>query len=317
MVNKFGSEEPIFKFFGRSHLDYRQLFEKFTFEGRTSYALAAIANEELDIPKLDYEGTLEQLYNRDFVHFITYNARDVEVLVKLDDKFKFIALVNQMAHENTVDFSAVLGTVQYVETGIANHAHYVLKKVVHDKVISNHDKVEGAVVLNPKIGMHDWIGSVDINSLYPNTIRSLNISPEKIIGQFTNTEDEADWEAINRGDENVRCTLILQSGEQEVHTAAEWKRWLIDNKFAISAYGTVFDQGNGRGVVADILGFWYSERKRLQAEKKKYAKLAKDKRKNTGFEIPEDWLTEVSARKSITSETASIFNDEDGIPNMV
>ena len=62
MVNHFGNEEPIYKFSGRSHLDYRQLFEKFTFEGRTSYALANIANEELDIPKLDYEGTLEQLY---------------------------------------------------------------------------------------------------------------------------------------------------------------------------------------------------------------------------------------------------------------
>lgn len=237
--------------------------------------LSKMSIEEL--LQLDKQLQAEQQYES-FKTFIAYNSRDVEVLVKLDDKFKFIALTNQMAHENTVDFSAVLGTVQYVETGITNHAHNVLKKVVHDKVISNHDKVEGAIVLTPNKGLHEWIGSVDINSLYPNVIRSLNISPEKVIGQFTNVIDEEDWEAIARGDMSKRCTLILESGEQDVRSAYEWKQWLIDSKYALSAYGTVFDQSNGRGVVPDILGFWYTERKRLQAEKKKYAKLAKDEK---------------------------------------
>jgi DNA polymerase elongation subunit (family B) len=276
MKNRFGNEEPIYSLSGRAHLDYLRLFEKFTFEGRTSYALANIALEELDIPKLEHEGTLEELYKNDFLTFCLYNIRDVEILVKLDEKFKFIALTNQMAHENTVPFGAILGTVKYVETGIANHAHYVLKKIVHDKNISQHDKVEGAVVLSPKIGLHEWIGSVDINSLYPNVIRSLNISPEKIVGQFTNVEDEYDWLAIYEGREDVRCILIFEGGEQQIKTAAEWKEILKKNKWALSAYGTVFDQGNGRGVVADILGFWYTERKRLQAEKKKWGKKVKE-----------------------------------------
>lgn len=274
MMNHFGNEEPVYRFQGRSHLDYKDLFQKFTFEGRTSYALGNIAAEELDIPKLDYEGTLEELYKNDFIHFICYNARDVEVLVKLDLKFKFIALVNQMAHENTVDFAAILGTVKYVETGITNHAHRVLNRIVHNKVIGQNNKVEGAVVLTPKVGMHKYPGSVDIKSLYPNVIRSVNISPEMIVGQFTNMEDERDWEAIRRADPHVRCTLILENGEQIVKTAQEWKHVLTEMKWAISGYGTVFDQGHGRGVVADILGFWYTERIRLQGEKKKYGKLA-------------------------------------------
>ena len=243
--------------------------------------LSNLSLSDEDIVKLSdedllslYEEVDKDAKNLSFIYWVAYNARDVEVLVKLDEKFKFIALVNQMAHENTVDFAAILGTVKYVETGIANHAHRVMQKIVHDKNISNHDKVEGAVVLSPKIGMHKLLASVDIKSLYPNTIRSLNISPEKIVGQFTNTEDEHDWEAINQGNPNVRCTLILENGTQETRSGAEWKEWLIDNKFAISGYGTVFDQGNGKGVVADILGFWYTERIRLQAEKKKYGKLA-------------------------------------------
>ena len=279
MVNRFGTEEPIYRLTGRAHLDYMRLFQKFTFEGRTSYALGNILQEEVGVGKLDYEGTLEQLYNNDFPTFIAYNFRDVDGLVQLDQKFKFIALANQMAHESTVDFSAVLGTVSYVETAIANHAHYVLNKRVHDKNIQDHDKVEGAIVMSPVPGLYEWVGSVDINSLYPNTIRSLNISPEMIVGQFgfhpEGGEGEAAWRDIRAGNQN-RHTLILESGEQHVATAQEWQQLLTEQKWALSAYGTVFDQGSGRGVVADILGYWYTERKRLQAEKKKWTKVLKD-----------------------------------------
>lgn len=63
MVTRFGSEAMIYKLFGRSHLDYLELFKKFTFEGRESYSLANIADAELDIPKLEHEGTLEELYH--------------------------------------------------------------------------------------------------------------------------------------------------------------------------------------------------------------------------------------------------------------
>lgn len=206
-----------------------------------------------------------------FVYMVAYNARDVEVLVKLDNKFKFVALANQMSHENTVDFNAVLGTVKYVETGITNHAHNVLNRVVHDKRIGDHDRVEGAIVLTPKPGMYDWVFSCDINSLYPNVIRSLNISPEKIMGQFTQKEQA--WSDIQNGAEARHC-CIFESGEQLVFTASEWKGILAEHKWAVSAYGTVFDQGGDVGVVPDIITYWYTERKRLQAEKKKWHKEA-------------------------------------------
>lgn len=273
MVDRFGSPEPIYKFTGRSHLDYMKLFQKFTFEGRVSYALGNILQEEVGVGKLEYDGSLEDLYKKSFPLFVAYNFRDVDGLVQLDAKFKFIALANQMAHENTVGFDAVLGTVAYVETGITNHAHNVLKKIVHDKVISNNEKVEGAVVMSPWKGLHELLGSVDLNSLYPNTIRSLNISPEMIIGQFV--EKEESWRDI-RDKSSKKHTLILESGEQICMSGADWRESLVENLWAISAYGTVFDQSKGTGVVADILGYWYTERKRLQAEKKKWAKTVKD-----------------------------------------
>lgn len=306
MVSRYGAEEPIYKLTGRTHLDYMRLFQKFTFEGRVSYSLGNILQEEVGVGKLEYEGTLEQLYHDDFEKFVAYNFRDVDGLLQLDDKFKFIALANQMAHENTVMFDAVLGTVSYVETGITNHAHYKLGKIVHDKNIQENEKVEGAIVMTPKIGLHDWVGSVDINSLYPNTIRSLNISPEKIIGQFTSKEQA--WADIREGNDR-RHTLIMENGSQDVATAAEWKQILWSLKWAISAYGTVFDQSNGRGVVADILGFWYAERKRLQAEKKKYGEMVKAlKAQRKGTLTSEEMKIVKAHMERKTSETKAANN---------
>ena len=267
-VEKFGVKNLTVSIFGRSHLDYLQLFKKFTFEGRTSFALAAIAEDELDIPKLEFDGTFEELYNDDFEHFIRYNIRDTEILHRLDQKFNFISLANQMAHENTVLLESVLGTVKISEAGITNNAHNALGVIVCDKKpTADHGKVEGAIVLTPKIGLHEWIGSVDINSLYPSTIRALNISPEKIIGQFTAGEE--DWKGIMEEDDKSHL-LVFENGEEYSKTGKEWNEFLKSASAAISAYGTVFDQANGVGIVPNMLGSWYAERKKMQKLKKEW-----------------------------------------------
>jgi DNA polymerase elongation subunit (family B) len=115
------------------HLDYMRLFKKFSQGGRESFSLAAIADSELDIPKLHYEGTLENLYKTDFTTFIRYNIRDTEILLKFEEKFKYIALANTMAHEATVEFDAVFGSVKLIDTAIINYSRHELKKIVYDR----------------------------------------------------------------------------------------------------------------------------------------------------------------------------------------
>lgn len=286
-VERFGSPAIVYSLNGRTHLDYMDLFKKFTFEGRQSYSLGNIAAEELSIPKLDYDGTLEQLYNKDFVHFVTYNARDVEVLVKLDEKYRFIQLVNQMSHENTVPFTAMLGTVRYVETGIMNFAHNLTEDlaktfgtsmlIAADKVFSNvkNKKVEGAIVMVPRMGLWEWLGSVDLTSLYPSVIRALNMSIETFIGQFGTVDDpqygEDAWYAIWK---KLKTKWIANiDGEDYEMSGEEWHEFMREQNWAISAFGTIFDQSKP-GLVASVLTFWFNERKRLQKEKKKYGKLA-------------------------------------------
>lgn len=282
MVSRFGTESPTYQLFGRTHLDMLDLFKKFTFEGRTSYSLANISAEEIDMPKMDYDGTLEHLYNNDFSRFAAYNIVDVVCLIKIEQKFKFIQLVNQMAHENTVPFAAMLGTVRYVETGITNYAHNVHKLIVQNKntQLVENEKVEGAIVLIPRAGLHKWIGSVDITSLYPSVIRALNMSSETFIGQFI-LEEKA-WKGIQEKDHNEWTAEI--DGMEYSMTGKEWSEFIRLKNYALSAFGTLFDQ-NKPGMVADTLTYWFTERKRLQAEKKKAAKVADKLRAELGQSI--------------------------------
>lgn len=182
---KFGSvKDPVLNLISRPHLDYLRLFKKFNLTTRQSFSLEAVGMDELGIPKLKYDGTLHGLYNNDFIKFLQYNTHDVRLIKLLDDKYKYIELANRMVHEATVNFEAVFGSVMLIDTAITNFAHNKLKKIVTNRVPRPEgDPVEGALVVTPKPGFYEWVGACDINSLYPSTIRSLNLSPEKLVGQ--------------------------------------------------------------------------------------------------------------------------------------
>lgn len=254
---------------GRILMDYMQLFKKFEMAGRASYKLEVITEEIMpDLPKLKYDGTLEQLYRRDFNHFIRYNLRDTECLRGFEKVKGYVGVANMMYHMSTGRYRDVAGTLRLADCSIINYCHYELGKIVPDaKPVEGgdgdeDDKAEGAYVLEPKAGLHKWIASIDINSLYPSAIRSVNISPEKLRGQFVEAIEA--FEHIMR-DSDARLTFQDEkTGEFIVKTAREWKAWLLERKYSISGYGTVFDQSSGPGVIPAILTDWFAKRKHYQ-----------------------------------------------------
>ena len=295
LFERFGNEEVTYDIIGRVHLDYMQLYRKYTYEERHSYALDFISKMELGEQKTPYEGTLDQLYNKDFVKFIEYNRQDVALLGRLDDKLKFIALSNELAHQNTVLIQTTMGAVAVTEQGIINEAHR-RGMVVPDRIRREpgSDPAAGAYVAYPKKGLHDWIGSIDINSLYPSVIRALNMAPETIVGQLrqTLTEEEIErrmtiekksfagaWEgefgsfeyqAVMRKDRAQSITIDWETGESNILSAAEVYELIFNNDqpWFLSANGTIFTH-EFAGVIPGLLERWYAERKELQAKKKK------------------------------------------------
>lgn len=307
-IQKHKKEFLSYDLVGRIHLDYLELYMKNTANELHSYRLDYVGEIETGENKTPYEGTLEQLYNNDFRKFIEYNRQDVMIMVHIDNKNKFIDLHNNVAHTNTVTIPSTLGSVNLIDQAIINEAHsYNLIMPEKPKYDDNNDdekefkitdSVAGAYVVNPKVGLHDWIGSLDIQSLYPSTIRTFNMSPETLVGQIRPTMTEEylkkkvkeenysptdAWGTIFMVLEldevykksNKTITVDFVNGDTLELSGKEFYELIFhsEEEWCVTANGTIFTT-KFQGIIPHILERWYNERvdmkKKLKENKKRY-----------------------------------------------
>jgi DNA polymerase elongation subunit (family B) len=291
---RYGKTAQTYDLVGRVHLDYLELYRKYTYEERHSYRLDAIAEYELGETKVPYEGTLDQLYNNDFKEFIRYNRQDCALLDKLDKKLKFLDLSNKLAHENTVLLQTTMGAVAVTEQAIINEAHRRGFQVPNRTKMSEREDTAaaGAYVAYPKEGVQDWVGSLDINSLYPSAIRALNMGPETIVGQLRQTMTEEyiqsliakgksfagawegkfgslEYEAVMNKEIGTEITIDWEDGTSDLLSAAEVYKLIFESNqsFMLSSNGTIFTYEK-EGIIPGLLKRWYAERKEMQAKLK-------------------------------------------------
>jgi DNA polymerase elongation subunit (family B) len=289
---KYGKTAITYDLVGRVHLDSLELYRKYTYEERHTYRLDAIGEMEIGENKTVYEGTLDQLYNNDFRKFIEYNRQDCALLDKLDKKLKFLDLANTVAHENTVLLATTMGAVAVTEQAIVNEAHHrgmiVPSRPRRDD--TENTQAAGAYVAFPKKGIHDYIGSMDINSLYPSVIRALNMGPETIVGQLRQdyTRDEIEtkmakgssfagaWEGkfganeydfVMNKDKANDIIVDWENGDTDVMTGAQIYEMIYESNrpWMLSANGTIFTH-EFEGIIPGLLKRWYAERKEMQAK---------------------------------------------------
>jgi DNA polymerase elongation subunit (family B) len=178
-----GRPQTHYNIFGISMLDYLDLYQKFIPTKQESYKLDYIGKVELGKGKdeMPYD-TFREWYTKDFQSFIDYNIQDVEIVDGLEDKLKLIELVLTMAYEAKVNYTDVFSQVRMWDMLIYNYLKKDNIMIPPKEDNIKEDKYDGAYVKDPITGMHNWIVSFDINSLYPHLIMQYNISPEKIIG---------------------------------------------------------------------------------------------------------------------------------------
>ena len=179
----YGKETTEYTLVGLAVLDYLQLYKKFTYTQQESYRLDHIAYVELGEKKLDYSEmeSLHQLHKLDYQKFIDYNIKDVELVDRLEDKMRLIEQAMTIAYDAKVNFGDVFTQVRMWDTLIHN---YLLEKqvVIPPKDAKSKDsKYEGAYVKDPQRGLHNWVMSFDLNSLYPHLIMQYNISPDTFV----------------------------------------------------------------------------------------------------------------------------------------
>jgi len=182
--NSFGKASlKTYKLEGIEVLDYIDLYKKDNRQVQESYRLDHISSVELGEKKLDYSefANLHQLYKNDYQKFIEYNIKDVELVERIEDKLKLIELAMAIAYDAKVNYEDNHSQVRMWDVLIHN---YLLDKnivIPQKKIKHKSEAYEGAYVKDPQVGLHKWIMSFDLNSLYPHLIMQYNVSPDTII----------------------------------------------------------------------------------------------------------------------------------------
>ena len=267
---KFNRELNSYSIDGVAVLDYIELYRKFTYSQQESYRLDHIAHVEVGEKKVDYSQfeSLHQLYKHDYQKFIEYNIKDVELVEKLEDKMKLLELALTLAYDNKVNYEDVFTQVRMWDAIFYNYLKR--KNIVIPQMKRGEKKTafEGAYVKDPILGMHQWVASFDLNSLYPHLIMQYNISMETLLEPAKYTDEMKQFIATKK----INVDTLLS---QQIDT-----RELKDFNVGITPNGQMFSNKE-QGVMPEIMDTMYKDRtryKKLAIEaKKKIETVLEDK----------------------------------------
>ena len=255
---------------GVALLDYLALFKKFTFSEEASYRLDVIATKELGRGKTEFEGSLQNLYETDMEKFIEYNINDVELVVDLDNKKKFLELAIGIAHKGRIPYEDIFYSSRYLEGAILSDLKRK-KQVAPNKPARNNSdkKFVGAFVKIPKPGFYEWVFDLDLTSLYPSIIMSLNISPETKVAKLLDWNEE---DFLGEKDRHWKLYNFEMKESVEIDTS-QLLEFLKQTKYHISSNGIIYLPNETRqGVIPTILAKWFEERVKYKNLMKKYGK---------------------------------------------
>ncbi len=186
----------VYELVGVADLDYLELYKWYSPNGKSqeSYRLDHIANVEVGEKKIDYSEyeNLHQLYRLNFQLFIEYNIKDVELILRMDDKLKLLELGLTLAYDTKTNYDDVFAQTRMWDALTYNHL-MERKIIVPPRIIKDKNAAfEGAYVKEPQVGLHNWVASFDLNSLYPHLMMQYNISPETLIEPHEYSQDMRD-----------------------------------------------------------------------------------------------------------------------------
>jgi DNA polymerase elongation subunit (family B) len=266
-MNKFGKMINRWYIRGVSNIDYMEVYRTFTRGDRESYALNFIGEYELKEGKIDTGGAnLAQLSIDNWELFVDYNIQDVRILVKLDEKLKFIKLIRTLSYKGFIPFEQSMGKVSMITGAVAHQAAIQGYKIPTFKNDGVRDEYVGGYVHEPERGLSKAVVSYDANSLYPNTIITLNISPETKIGKVINSQDG-------------EYTIKLANEKTVTLSEEKFNRLVQKESLSISKYNVLYTQ-KFKGVIPNLIDRLYNERveaKNEMIKREKMVSSVKDK----------------------------------------
>jgi len=272
---KYSKFRSKYQIAGVSSLDYLDLYKKFTYNQQPNYRLDTIGRLEVNMGKVEYEGSLDELFRNDLEKFIEYNLQDVRIIVEMDKKLKLIELVRGICHLGHVTYEDYSFSSKFLEGTIVTYLHrkgiIVTNKpaggreMMNDKMENEDEGFAGAFVKEPVPGLYEWVYSLDLQSLYPSIIMSLNISPETKIGFVTN------WNIDKHVNEEMTEYLIRGTTDEQVVRLSRdaFLKYMKLEGLLISSNGVLYN-GKTMGIIPEVLDQWFKERVEYKNLMKKY-----------------------------------------------
>ena len=264
---------------GVSCLDYLALYKNFTYQEFPNYRLDTIANIVLGRGKIEYEGNLDQLFRDDLEKFIEYNLVDVELVVDMDKKLQFIELAQAICHAGHVFYEDFLFSSKWLEGAILTFLrrsgrvapNKPRRKEKNADGSDGEGKFTGAYVKEPNPGLYKWVYDLDLTSLYPSIIMTINISPETKIGKLKNYSAEDHMKG------KIESYSIIDEGGNEFPPLERDKfmGFIQNNDYSIAANGVLYRRDKV-GVIPEILNVWFDKRVEYKDLMKKYGKDGND-----------------------------------------
>jgi DNA polymerase elongation subunit (family B) len=259
---------------GVESLDYMRLHKKFSWADEPSFKLDAIGEKYANIKKIEYDGNLDKLFEEDPLKFIQYNFRDVEILKKLDEKLEYLSLVKNLSHKGKHNYSEVYANTKTQDGAIS--AYLLSKNIIppaKDRNPLSKKNYAGGYLFCPKAGIYNYVFDLDLTSLYPSIIMTVNIGKETMVGRIIDADDRNNRLGLN--DLKTRDyaeELIVENNKrkQTKVNVGRLVRMIEENELSISANGVMFAT-NRESVLSTILKKWFDERvKYKNAMKKAY-----------------------------------------------
>ena len=267
----------VYDLVGVGDLDYLELYKWYSPNGKSqeSYRLDAIAQFELGEGKISYEeyDNLNQLYRLNYQLFIEYNIKDVDLILKLEDKLKLIELALTLAYDTKTNYDDVFAQTRMWDAltynNLMNQNIVVPPRVIKEKS----EAFEGAFVKDPQVGLHNWVASFDLNSLYPHLMMQYNISPETLIEPEDYTQEMRD---------------ILSQGVSVDK--------LLKRQVDISSLKNATITPNGQFFRTDMQGFLPKMMEDMYEDRKKFKKMMIQAKKDYEAETDDSKKYEIEKR---------------------
>ena len=281
-MGKYGKEQTKWHIEGLSCVDYLDIYKRFCQTLRESYKLDAIGEIELQERKVDYgDQNLTDLADNNWELFVDYNIQDVNLLVRLEQKLQYIQLLRMIAYAGLTTFEGALGSLSVI-TGLCSIRARLKDKRIPTfvKDVKEGTKNAGAYVADPQKGFQEHIVSLDANSLYPNTMITLNLSPETKVGKI-----------IDKTDKDITIKHI--NGQTFTLSHEKFAAFVKQEEIAISRAKILFTQKE-KGVIPDTIDYYYSKRvevkKQLTKAKKKLITLQENTQEYKDLQVEVDRL---------------------------